>query len=251
MPSDRDERFSRIGYEDFRRMATDPSLSPTEKAGFPDAYRAGKEAAILRDILSKASVLTMPEKTVLDIGPGCSGLALAMIEHCRKQDHNLLLVDSEEMLAQLPSGPGITKFAAYYPECPALINAYQGRIDCVICYSVLHYIFAESNVWRFFDASLALLREGGQFLLGDIPNVSKRKRFFSSRNGIEFHKQFMKTDKEPSVQFNIPEPGLIDDSVVIALIQRARLQGFDAYIVPQEPELPMANRREDILITRP
>lgn len=232
-------------------MATDPSLSPTEKVGFPEAYRAGKEAAILRDILSKASVLTMRGKTVLDIGPGCSGLALAVIKHCREQDHDLLLVDSEEMLSQLPSGPGVTKFAAYYPECPALINAYQGRIDCVICYSVLHYIFAESNVWRFFDASLALLGEGGQFLLGDIPNVSKRKRFFSSRNGIEFHKHFMKTDEGPSVQFNIPEAGVIDDSVIMALIQRARLQGFDAYIVPQEPELPMANRREDILITRP
>jgi hypothetical protein len=32
---------------------------------------------------------------------------------------------------------------------------------------------------------------------------------------------------------------------------RARNQGFDAYIRAQAPDLPMANRREDILVIRP
>jgi hypothetical protein len=39
--------------------------------------------------------------------------------------------------------------------------------------------------------------------------------------------------------------------VVFALLQRARLAGFDAYVLPQDPALPMANRREDVLIIRP
>ena len=43
----------------------------------------------------------------------------------------------------------------------------------------------------------------------------------------------------------------IDDAVVFALLQRSRLAGFDAYVVPQDSALPMANRREDILIIRP
>jgi hypothetical protein len=61
----------------------------------------------------------------------------------------------------------------------------------------------------------------------------------------------MKTDEAPVVEFNKVEFDQIDDAVVMSLIQRARAQGFDAYVVPQAPALPMANRREDILIVRP
>ncbi len=88
-------------------------------------------------------------------------------------------------------------------------------------------------------------------LIGDVPNVSKRKRFFASDTGKRFHKEFMKTDRDPEVRFNQIELNYMDDSVVLALVQRARAQGFEAYILPQGPGLPMANRREDILITRP
>ena len=88
-------------------------------------------------------------------------------------------------------------------------------------------------------------------LIGDIPNVSKRKRFFASETGVRFHKDYMKTDEAPVVEFNKVEFDQIDDAVVMSLVQRARAQGFDAYVVPQNPALPMANRREDILIVRP
>ena len=43
----------------------------------------------------------------------------------------------------------------------------------------------------------------------------------------------------------------IDDAVVFSILGRARAAGFDAYVVPQAPDLPMANRREDILIMSP
>jgi hypothetical protein len=47
------------------------------------------------------------------------------------------------------------------------------------------------------------------------------------------------------------EPAKIDDAVVLEILRRARDKGFDAYVVPQSDGLPMANRREDILIVRP
>jgi hypothetical protein len=37
---------------------------------------------------------------------------------------------------------------------------------------------------------------------------------------------------------------------LIALVLRARSAGFDAYLVPQPDDLPMANRREDMIIRR-
>jgi hypothetical protein len=57
--------------------------------------------------------------------------------------------------------------------------------------------------------------------------------------------------ESPSLEFNRIEENTIDDSVMMALTMRARLSGFDAYILPQAVDLPMANRREDILIVRP
>ena len=155
------------------------------------------------------------------------------------------------MLALLPEAPFIKKTAALYPNCPERIAALQGKVDAILCYSVLHYVLIDVAFFRFLDASLSLLAPGGQMLIGDIPNISKRKRFFASETGIRFHQKFMETTESPSAVFNQIEHDQIDDAVVFALLQRARSSGFDAYVLPQNPSLPMANRREDILITRP
>ena len=62
----------------------------------------------------------------------------------------------------------------------------------------------------------------------------------------------MQTDTPPKVIFNRIERRSIDDAVVIlSLVARATSQGFDAYVLPQHRDLPMANRREDIVIRRP
>jgi hypothetical protein len=84
-----------------------------------------------------------------------------------------------------------------------------------------------------------------------VPNVSKRRRFFASPNGVKFHREFTGTDSTPEVAFNRVERMQIDDAVVLSLLMRARAQGCDAYVVPQRADLPMANRREDILIRKP
>ena len=106
-------------------------------------------------------------------------------------------------------------------------------------------------MYDFVDACLSLLAPGGQLLIGDIPNVSKRKRFFASAAGVRCHQQYTGTDEVPAVMFNTLERSKIDDAVVLAILGRARAAGFDAYVLPQAAELPMANRREDVLIVRP
>lgn len=246
------ERFKNLTYQGFKELAGDKNLSCYEKIGFPDEYRQGKEQAIFNDILLKMPHWREPNKVVLDIGCGCSELPLMIMEHCEQNDHELILIDSAEMLELLPDRPRVKKLAAYFPEeCADFLDEYSGKVDIIICYSVLHYIFAETNLFSFLDSSLSLLREAGAFLIGDIPNISKRKRFFASPTGIAFHKEFMQTSEPPEVSFNNIEAGQIDDAVILALLQRSRAAGFDAYVVPQSPGLPMANRREDLLICRP
>lgn len=245
-------RFADLDFEGFKALARDPSLSPNERVGFPDSYRAGKEKIILRDIAGKLTNLRRKRQAVLDIGPGCSNLATSLIDLCRKREHRLVLVDSAEMLELLPSASILEKVVGRFPEeCLPFIEAERGRFDAILVYSVVQYVFAEANVFSFLDRALELLTEGGQLLIGDIPNQSMRKRFFGSESGIRFHQRFTGRDERPLVEHNVLAPGHMDDAVVLSLILRARAAGFHAYLMPQASSLPMANRREDVLIVRP
>jgi len=251
MSQDQYQRFSNLTYDDFRELAKDSSLSRYEKIGFPDSYRDGKERAIFEDIKRKLPWLSEKNKVVLDVGPGCSDLPLMLIEQSEKLSQKILLADSDEMLELLPNRSFIKKYPGIYPKSITDFDQLKGKVDVIIVYSVLHYIYVDGNLNSFFDKSLSLLSSGGQMLIGDIPNISKRKRFFCSDTGKKFHHDFTKSENDPIVEFNKIEDGQIDDSIVMGLINRARLQGFDAYIMPQQADLPMANRREDVLIIRP
>ncbi|MBI3607904.1 MAG: SAM-dependent methyltransferase [Nitrospirae bacterium] len=245
------DRFKNITFEGFKALAQDDSLTPYEKIGFPNSYRQDKEEIIFRDITNKLGNLNKRNKVVFDIGSGCSGLPLMLIELCRKKGHTLVLIDSADMLRHLPDASHIVKVPCRYPECESLIADYAKRVDAILTYSVLHYVFAESNLFNFLDTSLGLLADQGQMLIGDIPNISKRKRFFNSLAGVRFHQEFTGTRESPPVTFNNIETRQIDDAVLFSVLLRCRSSGFDAYLLPQPDDLPMANRREDLLIVRP
>jgi hypothetical protein len=245
------KQYQGLTFDAFRKLAQDDNLSRHEKVGFPDEYREGSEAAIFADVTSKLGNLLEREKTVIEIGPGCSELPVMLMDLCASHGHHLILIDSEEMLGLIPDRSSVEKIPGFYPNMPELFKRFAGQVDAILVYSVVQYIFAEANLWAFLDRSLTLLAPGGRMLLGDIPNTSKRKRFFASDTGIAFHKRFMSTNEPPVVEFNQVEHEQMDDAVVMSILQRARLQGFDAYVLPQAENLPMANRREDVLIVRP
>lgn len=251
MAKDTNNQFSDLTYADFKAMAQDPSLSKYEKIGFPDLYREGLEGVIFEDIKSKLAPLAGEEKIILDIGPGCSDLPLMLIDHCRLQGHKLIFADSEEMLNLLPGEAFIEKHPGVYPADFTGFEKLKGKVDAVVVYSVIQYVFSEGNIHQFLDKTLSLLSPGGHLLIGDIPNISKRKRFFSSDRGVRFHQDYTKKNELPEIQHFIVEHENIDDAVLFGLLSRARSQGFDAYILPQNDSLPMSNRREDILIVRP
>ena len=115
----------------------------------------------------------------------------------------------------------------------------------------MQHVILDSNGFAFVDAALSLLKPGGHFLIGDLPNFSKLRRFLSSDAGREYHHSYMKTDRPPEVPAFALATERIDDGMVLGFVLRARLAGFDAYLLPQPPDLPLANRREDLLIVRP
>lgn len=239
------------GYEEFRARAGDAGLSGNEKAGFPDALRAGRTEAILADIDAKLPAFSRPGARVLDIGIGCSDLSRAIIARAIARGQQLTLVDGPEILADLEEGPLVRKVEGPFPACLDRLKE-AAPFDAILVYSVVQYVFAEANLARFVDSALTLLDDAaGGMLIGDIPNASMRKRFFDSAAGRAHHALHYAGRPAPAFRFNVPEPGQIDDAVVLGLIARARAAGFQAFVLPQGAGLPMANRREDILIRRP
>lgn len=247
-------RFKDLTFENFKSMAQDDSLSIYEKIGFPNSYRQGKEELIGSDIIRKLDIdieRQNTDKVLLDIGPGCSNLPRLIIDFCLSKRMTILLADCKEMLDLLPDGEQIRKFPGYYPdESKELFENFQGKVDYIICYSTLQVAYNRSCIFRFIDSALSLLRTGGRMLIGDIPNVSKRKRFFSTPNGIKYHQEFTGTKTLPDTDHHKLEPGQIDDGLIFGILQRYRNYGFNTYLLPQGKSLPMYNRREDIIIDK-
>jgi SAM-dependent methyltransferase len=243
--------FEDLSYEEFRRRAVDPTLTDSEKIGFPGALREGAEERIFESIVALVELNRRSGLLVADIGCGCGALTRLLIDFCAVHGDELVLVDSAEMLDQLPDGKHVRKLPGRFPDPGLGMDRYAANADAVIVYSVLQYVFVEASVFDFVDAALGLLAPGGALLIGDVPNVSKRKRFFASESGAAFHRAFMDTTNDPDVDFSVIERGSIDDAVILGLLARSRAQGFDAYLLPQPPDLRLANRREDILVRRP
>jgi len=241
-----------LDYESLRKLARNPNLTENEKMGFGEARRSGYEAAIFADILAKLPALRDTGRKIVDIGSGCGPLARLLIEHCAAQRHRLVLVDSPEMLALLPEASGPIRVEGRYPDnAEAVMAAVDGSADAVLCYSVLHVIYVDANPFHAIDHVMELLAPRGCALFGEIPNMSKRRRFFASATGADFHRRFMNTEDPPEVSINSFERCRIDDAILAAIVQRAHNVGCDAYVVPQADNLPFANRRDDLLIRKP
>jgi hypothetical protein len=99
------------------------------------------------------------------------------------------------------------------------------------------------------------LKPGGKVLFGDIPNQSLKERFINSKHGktvTQKWKKLMRTDQHDGtkkvaldtdtklLQFN--------DELVFNILENLRGNGYHAYVIPQPPELPFGNTREDILV---
>jgi hypothetical protein len=245
------ERFAGLTYEAFRAMASDPALSPHERSGFPDSYREGAEAAILADIEAKLPALSGRGATIVDIGCGANPLALAIRDLCAQRDHDLVLIDSPEVLAHHADSARVHTLPGRFPDVPELFERWASACDAVIAYSVVQYAFVDASVFSFADSILQLLRPRGRALLGDVPNASMRRRFLASEAGREHHRSYTGSDADPPIHWPTLPLGEPDDAVTLALLARARDAGFHAWVMPQPPALPMANRREDLVFERP
>jgi hypothetical protein len=158
-------------------------------------------------------------------------------------------VDSQEMLDNLPDAPHVEKASHEFPRDEAFLARWKQEVDVIICYSVLHVLYPFQNLFTFTDRAVSLLRPGGQMLVGDVANLSKKKRFLSSAAGKAFHRDWSGQDQDPEVSW-MEEYDQVDDSVLFQLMLRYRAMGMETYLLPQHEGLPMNRTREDLLVVK-
>lgn len=237
-----------LSFDDYKKRAEDTNLQDYEKVGFGAAHRAEKELNIFSDVISKLDNLRKKNQLIIDIGCGCSLPVRDLIKYCKGKNHQLVLVDSDEMLNNLENEPHVTKSGHLFPSDKEFIEKCHSSVDAIICYSVLHAVHDYQNIFTFVDNALTMLAPGGQMLIGDIANISKKKRFLSSAKGVEFHHSWS-NGENPAVKWNELYTD-VDDSTIMQLFLRYRLMGFETYVLPQNDNLPLNFTREDLLICR-
>lgn len=238
-----------LSFEDFRKLARDKSLKPYQMAGFDPVYREKTEANIFPDLRSKLPLLEGRGKVVMDIGCGCTLPVQQLIELAGDRGHTVVLVDSEEVLANLPDRAFVHKMPHEFPRDRRFLEQWQNGVDVIVCYSLLHMLSPFQNVYTFTDHLVSLLRSGGQALIGDIPNISKKRRYLSSPAGRAFHREWSGGEEAPEVDWTAGYDG-IDDSVLLHLLLRYRSMGMETYLLPQPDGLALNHTREDLLVCR-
>ena len=151
-----------FSFEKFKELAKNKNISKFNKVGFPDKYRDGQEELILKDLISKVNILSKEYQKDLEIGPGCSNLANNIINYLLQNKSELTLIDSKEMLDNLPDNNGIKKEFGMFPnQFHSFIRERKEYFNAIIAYSVIQYIFKETDFWEFLVSSISMLKKGG------------------------------------------------------------------------------------------
>jgi SAM-dependent methyltransferase len=244
--------MSRITFENY---------GATARAGLDDILlsrgylvQREPERRILPDVIAKLAL--RPDDKLLEIGCGPGRLIIPMSFFVRRA----VGIDHPDVVARLKArftAPELAvigaNFLDYRPE-PG--EAY----DKILIYSVLTSLADATEAFAFVDKAVDLLKPAGRLLVGDIANIDRKRRFLATRFGQEFDRRWKEQQRAAGAAPAEAERDRLwqpdasafdpDDAFVCELVRRARGRGFDAYCLPQTPDLPYGHTREDVLICR-
>jgi SAM-dependent methyltransferase len=212
------------------------------------------ERLVLPDVAAKLAV--RPGDELLEIGCGPGRLLIPMSFLVRRA----VGIDHPDVIARLKAAfpsPELTTIGANFLDYrPGPGEAY----DKILIYSVVSSLADAAEAFAFVEKAMGLLKPGGRLLVGDIANVDRKRRFLATRFGQEFDRRWKEQQRAAgavpaeSERDRLWQPDHSafdpDDAFVCELLRRARGHGFDAYCLPQVPELPYGQTREDVLICR-
>jgi 2-polyprenyl-3-methyl-5-hydroxy-6-metoxy-1,4-benzoquinol methylase len=240
--------MSRTSYENYGRRARELQ-DPTQIAA---RYRIqkGGERRILHDVVDKLGLVS--NDFLLDLGCNVGNLLIPLSFLVREVvgiDHPSCITRLQERF----EGPNVKLIAGNFLDLVV-----QEKFDKILCYSVLHYLKDSNEVLGFMDKALSLLKPGGYALFGDIPNRSLKERFMRSDAGSEFAREWetlRKSQPEGASNYDETLPAdtdlvQFDDELVLRILHCYRTKGFHSYALPQPPDLPFGNTREDVFVAK-
>lgn len=227
-------------------------LSPTLQAG-RYAVQADAEALIAPDVAAKLAL--DGEARLLDIGCGPGNLVIPLapkVKSVTALDHPDILRKYADRLRL----PNVTLLPGVFPQVKP-----EGTYDRILCYSVLHYMADMAEARAFLAAAAALLAPQGRLLMGDMPALGKKARFLASDAGKAFDAAWRARSAAMPQMAQEAEAGALlrqaqmiggfDDSQFAVLVADMQALGCHAYVLPQPPDLPFGNTRDDLLVIRP
>lgn len=249
--------MSRASYEAYgerARLMRDPL-----KASARLTMRRAQEKLIVGDIVEKLDL--KPADRLLDIGCGIGNLTIPLSFLVA----DVLGVDHPDCVARLQRR---------IPEERVRVLA-GNWLDLelgesftkVLVYSVLHYLTNMAEVGMFVEKALKCLERGGAMLLGDLPSQDFRERFDNTPEGSTFNANWnrgieasLAEEAEIFTEMSMatvthllqpdPQTMIFHDLDLLQLVGSIRKAGFDAWILPQDNDLPFRTQREDILVRR-
>ena len=229
-------------FENYARRAR-LGVTSTEMSGrYPSQQVA--ERGILLDVVEKLQI--QPDDTVLDIGCGVGLLAgpLSFLVA------SVTGIDHPEVVEVLRARcPGVEPLPGDFRD----VDLGDRTFTKIITYGVVQNLPDEEAVTGFLRRALDHLDAGGRLLVGDMPNVDKKRRFQATRFGEEFEQMWASRGGSASMIGEgelLPESQRVEftDEAVASIFRRVRSWGYDAYVLPQPEHLPWGFTREDFLI---
>ncbi len=232
-------------YEKYAALASEMGYSNIEISG-RYAFQLEDEKRIVPDITKKLELNL--EDSLLDIGSGPGNILLPLL----KMVGSAAAIDSEPMLRRLRSRLDKHDKVECYPGNFLTMELPQKSFDKILIYSVIHYLESQDSVLEFIDRALSLVSPGGRLLVGDLPNVDKKRRFLQSHKGQEIMKIWSRKTRNISLKAQsflstYKDSVDIDDDFIIKILRFGRERGFESYLLSQPEGLPFCYTREDIL----
>ena len=217
------------------------NLSYTQKSG-RYLIQKKQEKKIPKEIIEKMSL--NKKDNFLEIGCGLGNLIIPI----SKKVKSVTGIDHPVIISRFTKRSYSKKISLVSGNFLNLkINK---KFDKILVYGVVHCLKNKKELDIFIFKMLRLLNKKGIVLIGDIPNLDKKKRFSKSSEGIKFEKYWKKIKKK-ELSSNLKEfRNLIafNDKLIMETIKKIRNKGFNAYLLSQGEGLPFSNTREDILI---
>ena len=204
---------------------------------------------IYKDILEKLSINKSDD--IFDIGTGDGRI----IEYLSKKCKSATTIDSKEIINKISHKKNITYLKGNIHEKGKKIKK---RFDKILVYSVVQYFHNLEEVIRFINLCLKLSKDSGMILIGDIPNDDMNLRYQNTKNYQKqrrvFDKKRMKNISKLEKNFFFTKDKVrtikFSDKKLFFLLKKFNNLKCEAYILPQNKELPYSVKRVDLLIRK-